>query len=306
MQEIFQNLNISFPVVLVNFLGFVLLLFTANAMVFKPIGKVIQERQGDIQKTYDQLDADKLQMQSLKSDYEARLDAVEAEGRERINNMIKEAQATRDSVLSEANGRAHELIARAEAEVVREKEQAMITIRQQVADLAIGAAERVIGDNLDQARSRKLVDEFITSGGGPAPDYAKRVASSSVPVTATATTTATAVAPTLVAVPTPVVESKPTSAGAGLLAGAVAAGMAAVAAVASAVMHAGDEARDKASDIAHAVSDKAADVVDDARVQASEFAGAVAEKADDVADAIATTRKPRAPRKKADAGEVGA
>lgn len=173
MEEIFTNLNINPMILLVNFIGFGLLVWTANKMVFVPIGKVIEDRQADIQKTYDQLDADQRQMQTLKSEYEQRLASIEAEGRDRINNMIKEAQATRDQVLSDANSRAHDLVSRAESEVEREKEQAMITIRKQVVDLAIGAAERVIGDNLDETRSRKLVDEFITSGGGPVPEYAK-------------------------------------------------------------------------------------------------------------------------------------
>ncbi len=290
MDEIFSNLNISVPTILVNFLGFGLLWFTASKMVFTPIGKVIEERQADIQKTYDQLDADQRQMQALKADYEARLAAVEAEGRERITNMIKEAQATRDSVLSDANGRAHELISRAEAEVEREKEQAMITIRTQVADLAIGAAERVIGDNLNETRARKLVDEFIASGGGPSPDYTMRVPTpDAAPVIVTA----------------PVAEAKPVGASAGFVAGAVAAGIAAVAAVATAFTNAADGAREKAADVADAIGDRMETVEDTLRgVPETVVVGAGASP--EVTES-ALARKPRAPRKKTDTtGETGA
>jgi len=194
MEEIFNNLNIDWRILLCNFVGFGLLWLTANKLVFVPIGKVIEERQADVQKTYDQLDDDQRQMQTLKTEYEQRLAAVEAEGRERINSMIKEAQASRDQVLSDANGRAHELISRAELEVARDKEQAMITLRQQVAELAIGAAERVIGENLDSDRSRRLVDEFITSGGGDAPDYSAKAEAKRAATTATAAVVAGAVA----------------------------------------------------------------------------------------------------------------
>lgn len=285
MEQILQNLNFDWRVWVVNFLGFGLLWFTASKMVFAPIGKVITDRQGDIQKTYDQLDADQRQMQALKTDYEARLAAIEAEGRERITNMIKEAQATRDSVLSDANSRAQELVSRAESEVAREKEQAMITLRTQVADLAIGAAERVIGDNLDEARSRKLVDEFITSGGGPVPDYAKPVA---------------------VTTPAPVTEAKPAGNNAGFIAGAVAAGVAAVAAVATALTNAADDAREKAADVADAISDRAETVGDTLRgVPETVIAGT--EASPEVVESAAA-KKPRAPRKKTDTatGEVEA
>lgn len=280
MNEIFSNLNISFPTLLVNFLGFGLLWFAASKMVFTPIGKVITERQGDIQKTYDQLDADQRSMQALKADYETRLATIEADGRDRINNMIKEAQVTRDSVLSDANTKAHDLVSRAEAEVAREKEQAMVTLRAQVADLAIGAAERVIGDNLDEARSRRLVDEFITTGGAPAPDYAKSI---TVPVPVATT-------------PAPATEPAKPSLGATFLAGAVAAGVAAVAAVATAVSNASDSAREKAADVADNVADAVESVGDTLRgIPETVIAGTEASP-----DVTVTPKKPRTPRKKTD------
>ena len=274
MEEILKNLNFDLGVWVVNFLGFGLLLFTAKQMVFTPIGKVIEERQGDIQKTYDQLDADQKQMQSLKAEYEAQLAAIEAEGRERINNMIKEAQSTRDSVLSDANSRAHELVSRAEAEVEREKEQAMITLRTQVADLAIGAAERVIGDNLDEKRSRRLVDDFITSSGAPAPNYAKPAS--------TATENVTVIKEVA---EKPVGIEKP-STGATLLAGAVAAGVAAVAAVATAVANKAADTAPKTT--VETVGETLAEVPDSVIEGVSETSP----------DIVAAPKKPRAPRKK--------
>jgi F-type H+-transporting ATPase subunit b len=133
--------------------------------VFAPIGKVITEREEDVNQTYAKLDADQAQMQSLKEDYERRLAAVEAEGRERINNMVKEAQAIRDQVINDANARSKEMIARAEQEIAREQELAFQNIRRQVVDLAMGAATKVIGEGLDESRQRRLIDDFIAGGG---------------------------------------------------------------------------------------------------------------------------------------------
>jgi F-type H+-transporting ATPase subunit b len=165
MGEILTNLNIDWKVILVNLIGFGLLWFAATKMVFAPIGKVITEREEDVNQTYAKLDADQAQMQSLKEDYERRLAAVEAEGRERINNMVKEAQAIRDQVINDANARSKEMVARAEQEIAREQELAFQNIRRQVVDLALGAATKVIGDGLDESRQRRLIDDFIAGGG---------------------------------------------------------------------------------------------------------------------------------------------
>lgn len=162
MQPLLESLNVDPFAIAINIVGFLLLLFVANNLVFKPVGKVIEERQQDINGTYDKLDADRRQMEALKADYEQRLAAIEAEAREKIQSAIKDAQATRDQILQETTTRSREMITRAEAEVEREREQAMITLRQQMVELALGATRKVIGDGLDDSRQRRLIDEFIT------------------------------------------------------------------------------------------------------------------------------------------------
>ncbi len=159
-----EQLNIDPRAILVNIVGFLLLLFVLRRMVFAPIGKVLAERQQDVNSAYEQLESDRRRMEAMRTDYEQRLASIEAEAREKIQGAIKDAQAARDQIIGEAQERSREMIQRAEAEVVREREQAMITLRQQVVDLALGATTKVIGDSLDETRQRRLIDDFIASG----------------------------------------------------------------------------------------------------------------------------------------------
>lgn len=167
INALLHSLNIEPLAIPVNIVGFLLLLFIANNMVFKPINKVLEERQQDVRVTYDKLEAEQQQMQQLKSDYEQRLASIEAEAREKIQSAIKEAQSARDQIVNEAQNRSREMITRAEQEVTREKEQALIAIREQVVNLALGAAHKVIGENLDDKRQRSLIAEFINAGTAP-------------------------------------------------------------------------------------------------------------------------------------------
>ena len=68
----------------------------------------------------------------------------------------------------DAEQAAQAIQARAEADADALRAQALAEVRQQVADLAIQAAERVIRGSLDQARQRQLVDEFLTTAPGQA------------------------------------------------------------------------------------------------------------------------------------------
>jgi F-type H+-transporting ATPase subunit b len=165
--KLLSDLNIDPFAFVINVVGFLLLLFVANTLVFKPINQVLEERQQDVRVTYDKLEAEQKQMQELKSEYEQRLASIEAEAREKIQSAIKEAQTMRDQIVSEANTRSREMVARAEEEVEREKRQAMITVREQVVDLALGATEKLIGDGLDKTRQRKLIADFIATQGTP-------------------------------------------------------------------------------------------------------------------------------------------
>ena len=164
MGNILGELNINPVLILVNIIGFGVLFLLAKKMVFTPIGKVLTERDLEISSGYDRLDADQREMQRLKGDYETRLEQIEGEAREKISSAIKEAQATRDKIVSDANVQAREIVGKAEADAEREREQAMITLRQQIVDLALGATTKVVGESLDADRHGKLIDEYIAKG----------------------------------------------------------------------------------------------------------------------------------------------
>ena len=162
--DVLNNLNVDLKLVLVNIIGFVILLVVAKKMVFDPIGKVVTERDSDISGQYDRLESAQREMEALKSDYESRLTAIEAEAREKIQTAIKEAQAARDQILSDANKKSHEIVSKAEAEAERAKEQAMTELRMRIVDIAVGTTRRIIGESLSADRQAALVDEYIATG----------------------------------------------------------------------------------------------------------------------------------------------
>ncbi len=49
----------------------------------------------------------------------------------------------------------------ARADIELQKQQALGELRDEVASLAVGAAEKILRENLDETRQRRLVDQFI-------------------------------------------------------------------------------------------------------------------------------------------------
>ena len=92
-----------------------------------------------------------------------------ADARNESARIIEEARQAADSVRSDLQARAEsdiaELRARANADIESAKAQAIADLRGEVTALAIGAAEQVVGRNLDQDTNAALVEAYINSVG---------------------------------------------------------------------------------------------------------------------------------------------
>lgn len=156
-----QQLGIDIKALAAQLIGFLLLVWLLNKFLFVPIRGLLNERARDIQNTYTKIEADKAEMEQLKTEYEARLAAAEAEGRERIQAALREAEGMKNHILDEARAHAEQIRQSTSEQLERERHKLLIELRTQVADLSIHAAEKLIGAKLDDEANRRLVDEFI-------------------------------------------------------------------------------------------------------------------------------------------------
>ena len=176
--DILHSLGINPGEFLTFLVGFLILIWLLNRFLVGPINGILDQRQADIKSTYDQLDADRAAMERTRKEYEERLAGIENQARERIQTAVKEAQDLRNQIVGDAQKQAETVVENGRAELERERARAFAEMRQQVADLAIAAATRVVGESMDDARQRNLVDQFISSvGTSPAPGGARVYAS---------------------------------------------------------------------------------------------------------------------------------
>ena len=166
--DVLDSLGISIPGLITQAVGFLILLFLTARYAFPPIFRIIDQRQADIKSTYDQLDADRARMEASRREYEARLAGIEAEAREKIQAAVKEAQALRDNLVSDAQKQAETILERGRSENERERQKAFLEMRQQMVSLAVMAAGKVVGESLDETRHARLVNDFIASVGSGA------------------------------------------------------------------------------------------------------------------------------------------
>jgi F-type H+-transporting ATPase subunit b len=143
-------------------IGVFLILFPIlNMFFFAPLKKAIDDRNGQLERTFSEAEELRAEMTKMRADYERKLVETEEQARSEIQAQIREAQALGQQLKSEATSKVDTMIADAREQIERERETIVNELRLHVVDLALAAAEKVIGENMDSDKNRRLVTEFI-------------------------------------------------------------------------------------------------------------------------------------------------
>ena len=130
------------------------------------VQRAMQARSDKIAADLDAAESAKTQATTVLADHEAQLAGAKAEAAQ----IVEDARAQADLVAAEIAARANEEVAqmraRAAADIESARSQAVSDLRGVVADIAVGAAERVIQSNLDVDTQRALVDAYIDEVAG--------------------------------------------------------------------------------------------------------------------------------------------
>jgi F-type H+-transporting ATPase subunit b len=146
-------------------LSFLVVFLALLKFGFPAIKKGLQDRTDKIQADLDAAESAKAEVTSKAAEYDAKLAEAKTEAARIIEEARQDADKYRADKRSEADAEIVRLKETAAADVEASKAQAIADIRGEVANLAIGAAEQVVGQNLDRDANVALVEQFIDSVG---------------------------------------------------------------------------------------------------------------------------------------------
>ncbi|MFN2483929.1 MAG: F0F1 ATP synthase subunit B [Candidatus Limnocylindria bacterium] len=142
-------------------LNFLLLIYLLNRFAFKPLLRMIDERQATISQGLKDAEQAKRDRQLARAEREAAVDEARNEAQAMIARATKIAEDSRAETVAQARVEAERVTQRAREEIEAEKERAIREIRTEVADLAILAAGRLLHEEIDGPRQRRLVQDFL-------------------------------------------------------------------------------------------------------------------------------------------------
>lgn len=144
----------------------ILLFVLLKIFLFKPIGKMLDDRTQAIQKDIDDAERAKREAEELKAQYEASVSEANEEAGRILRAAHDEAETERENIIRKSHEEAESIISAAGESIENERKRVIRQAHAEIADLAIEAASKVIGENLDDEKNRRLVDEFLAKEEG--------------------------------------------------------------------------------------------------------------------------------------------
>ncbi len=143
-------------------LSFGVVFFLLAKFAWKPILNALHERERSIEDAIGEAKKAREEVAAMKAGNEDLL----REARNERDLMLKEARDVRDKEIAEAKERAKSeadaLLARAREDIRNEKNAAITEMKNQVGELSIAVAERILRDKLgDKAAQQALLDKVM-------------------------------------------------------------------------------------------------------------------------------------------------
>jgi F-type H+-transporting ATPase subunit b len=155
--------------VIVELITFVIMLAILARYVYPEIVKLAEARQQAIAEQLKEAEQARAEAEKRLKEAEDKLNDARKTAQSVIEAATKSGEQLRQELRQKAEEESKRAIEAARKEIEAEREQAVRSVRSEVAGLVVAATEKVIGETLDDEKHRQLIDKAIAevaSGNG--------------------------------------------------------------------------------------------------------------------------------------------
>jgi len=157
-----EKLGLNLGFLIVQIINFAIIMVVLAAWVYKPLMNMLQKRREKIEKGLEDAQVAADARANAEKDAEALMTETQGKAAQMIREATERAENANRDVRSTAEAEIANLRKSALAEIESEKERALNELRVHVSALAIAAAQKIVGESLDEKRQHALVDEFFS------------------------------------------------------------------------------------------------------------------------------------------------
>ena len=140
---------------------FILLVILLRKLAWKPLLEALHNREEHVRNSIERAEQAKIEAERLLEENRAQLAKAEAEASRILGEGRALGDKLKNEMIEQANRQSRRMIDQAKAEIERDKDAALSQLKNEVANLAIMAAEKILDETLDENRYRKIIDASL-------------------------------------------------------------------------------------------------------------------------------------------------
>lgn len=140
---------------------FFILLLLLKKYAWGPLLKALNEREKSIKESIEKAEYLKQEAEKILAQNKAMLSKADEESRKIISEGKELAEKMRNEMISKTQDDTAKMLAQAKSEIEREKVAALNSLKDEISNLAVQAASKIIDENLDPAKQKKIIENFI-------------------------------------------------------------------------------------------------------------------------------------------------
>ena len=153
--------DLSGNMVIMTWVSFGLFLAILYKIAWKPILKGLDDREQHLREAIEQADKTKAEYERLEQRSKEVIQEAKTQGKEIVEQSRKAAQEAAKTIERKAKEEGQIMVENATTEINQEKQKAQAELRAQSAQIAVELASKIIEENLDNEKNKKLVNQMI-------------------------------------------------------------------------------------------------------------------------------------------------
>jgi F-type H+-transporting ATPase subunit b len=146
-------------------IAFLVIWIILAKLVWPSVIKQLDARQQTIQDNLDAAEQAKVDAERALRTAEEKIDDAQREADKIISDAKADAETSKAQIIAKANEDAKKVVVKAHETVEHEREAALSDLTNQVADLSVDLASKIIGENLDVETQRRIIERYLAQAG---------------------------------------------------------------------------------------------------------------------------------------------
>lgn len=160
MDQVIQTFGINTKLILIQIVNFGILLFLLHRFLYRPVIRIMNERQARIEKGMDDAKRAVAELAEASIKREEILVKTKEESKVILDSALLSAGKIKDSIQKEAEEKAKEIVRSAVEQAQEEKKKMMAEVKNEVLALAVEVTEKILGEQVTELRDKKYIERI--------------------------------------------------------------------------------------------------------------------------------------------------